>query len=109
MGTRIKVECKSCGHTFYADYNWAKMNLPGETYNSSTSIECYLIKNKRKLKCKNCDTNNPMIMQEQPQENKRPKLADNEKVYINEGIAGTREDNKKMRGHQWSANVKNKF
>jgi len=107
MSADIIVKCKSCGYKFRADHSWAERIEPGATYSSSTSIYTFLMKIKSKLKCSQCGSKRPSIIYELPPSRSKPSLiAEYEKRYMDEGLAGAREGHKRMRSQQWSEMIR---
>ena len=103
MDTKNIVKCDKCGHMFEADNSWAEKVDPGATYPSAASVHSFLMKIKPRLKCSECGSKEITILFEQSPFIKKPsQIPEHEKRYIDEGLPGTREGHKRMRGQQWS-------
>ena len=96
------VKCGSCDHAKEVDRRWICSRLKVEPSTSSDDLQWHLLQNKKKFKCEICGAHNAEFVFK----SNTPALKKDEvkKRYIDEGIGGTREDNKKMRGRQWARN-----
>ena len=134
----IIIKCRECDHILRVDEQWARKYLPRDLYASTDYKEWHLKQKKDKLKCAKCGAHSVEIKHEyttiqqntiqqnteldsyekryiaadpihkKPTVRQKRKLDSFPKRYIDEGIAGSREDNKKMGGRQWARNIKPK-
>ena len=99
MPAHVVLQCTHCGHTTTVNNNWAREHLPTDQYTSVDSILFYLQNNLKKLRCQNCGMREPSVSlgTAQSPAQRPPELPESEKRFIDEGLAGSREDHKKMR------------
>jgi DNA-directed RNA polymerase subunit RPC12/RpoP len=105
----ITIKCRSCGYKVVADHKWAEFIEPGATYPSSASIYSFVEKVKKRLRCSECGSKEvDVILENLPDKQPMPKpeIPEHYKRYVDEGLAGSREDHKKMSARQWSDMIK---
>jgi hypothetical protein len=85
---------------------WAEKHLSIGPYASKEDIQWHLMQKKDKLRCSKCGAYCAEIKRKKTNKRQTKKSANYEKRYIEPGISGTREDNKKMRGRQWARSKK---
>lgn len=105
----IKIACNKCGRCRTVERQWVLQVLSIDPYSSFDSIEFQLNQNREKLVCAKCGAHEARILREGAPVPAAPESADYEKRYVDEGIAGTREDNKKMSSRQSGTNLSYKF
>lgn len=105
----ISIKCKSCGHELNIDRTWAIERFELDPYSSVDDIHSHLQRYVGRMKCSKCGSKSPSVLMEIRAPKVLDQLEDHEKRYIDEGLAGSREDHKKMRSRQWARTKRPKF
>lgn len=109
----ISVRCKLCGHKRRLGNAAAVRLIGSKAVTPATNLAAAFNRKKSKLRCNKCGARDPVITPfiEKGRTAKPARASEHnyEKRYIDEGLAGSREDHKKMRERQRKTNLSHKF
>lgn len=100
----IKISCNACPHEITVDKAWVEGRMQVEPHASTESIVCILGNNSQRLVCTCCGLRAPKILCTFLPLVVPDQVPKKDRIFINEGIAGNREDNKNARGRQHAIN-----
>ena len=103
MNVGDRLQCRSCLHEFEITFEWLR-SLCAKKPGGAEKARQDLSKQLNKFKCVSCGAHDVRLI---PIEiSLRSHRCEKDPTRIDEGIAGTREDNKKIRARNWGDMMK---
>ena len=99
MNVGDRLRCRKCGHERQVNFDWLRQVCRGRPGRSAEQVRASLEKQLPKFKCEGCGARAVQHLAADMRMPRRKLAVDPTKV--DEGIAGSREDNKRMRARQW--------